>query len=275
MWRAKRGTEDDVSTAREREEHFLQRFERNLLSIDRVYHPLDKKQYPLKASSLDPEVDDPYQNVVNILKEQGIYDRELLDRLPHDRSTRYTIPPRGIFGRKPRFVIAGIVRSPIADLARSGGVVGSMSREALLSVVRDQVAAPGVYHVLGILSTVGWADEIWEHVPRGEEYALVLAAQSSHGGWRLAHSLPNKLEGLLDVFDPETLDEKVSRTFYWIVENPELQIPGGHIELERALCEVGVTQDVLKTALKQVEQENPRIKRVSIDGREILKRDRF
>ena len=70
-------------------------------------------------------------------------------------------------------------------------------------------------------------------------------------------------------------DLGISRAFYWIVENAELQIPGGHVEVEGVLDALGVTGDVLKAALKQVEQENPRIKRIAIDGREILKRDRY
>ncbi len=265
-----------VSIAHRREELFLQRFERNLAKVTRIFQPIEKKAYSIKAVSLDPEVEDPYKNVVDVLKNHGIYDRELLERLPHNRSTRYTIPPPGLFGRKkPKLVVAGVVRSPIGDLARLGGVLEPMGRAELQEVVREQVRDDGAYHVLGVLSTVGWANELWEHVPRGENYALILTEQTPTSGWRLAHSLPKPLEELVSIFDPENLDEKVSRTFYWIIENPELSIPGGHVETSELLEMLGVTRDILETALKQVEQENPRLKIVKVGGREILKRDRY
>ncbi|MFQ5653134.1 MAG: MerR family transcriptional regulator [Planctomycetota bacterium] len=265
-----------VDDARRREEHFLERFERNLAQVPRVFHPIEKKHYAIKPSALDPEVDDPYQRVVEVLKRLGNYDRALLERLPHDRSTRYALPPRGLFGkRKPRIVIAGIARSPIAELARLGGVLEPLPAGVLQDTIQEHLREPAAYHVLGVLSTVGWDPAVRATLPRGENFAVVLVEQTEGGGWDLSHTLPKKLHGLLALFDPEDLGEKVSRAFYRIVGHPELKIPGGHVPVENLIEELRVTRDVLDLALKQVAQENPRIQRTEVSGREILKRDRF
>ncbi len=251
-----------IEAARHREEVFLQRFERNLARVESIYHPLEKRSYKLRASTLDPEVDDPYQQVVSILKESRLYDRGLLEKLPHDRATRYTIPPPGLFGRKkPRFVLAGIARSPIAELARLGGVLEPLGAEVLQAVIRRQVISDEAYHVLGVLSTVGWHPSMGGRLPRGENFAVVLVEQTPAGGWNLTHTLPKKLQNLLSVFDPEDFGEKVSRTFYRVIEHPELKTVGGEpVSIEKLLEELAVTREVLDTALKQVEQEDPRIR---------------
>ena len=265
-----------VEVARRREELFLQRFERNLLRVQRIYQPREKRYYSMQAESLDPVIDDPYQQVVDVLKAHNLYDRRLLESLPHDRSTRYTLPTPGLFRRKkPRLVVAGIVRSPVADLARLGGAVEPLGREELLEVVRTEVRDATAYHILGVLSTVGWSEEAKERMPRGDSFALVLVEQAQNGGWLLTDTLSAKHRELLTVFDPEDFTEKVSRTFYAVIDEPELKIPGGHIEVGRLIETLGVDREILDAALKQVEQENPRIQVTEVGGRQILKRARY
>ncbi len=265
-----------TESARRREEQFLERFDRNLGRIGRIYSPLEKRTYPVKASSLDPEIVDPYQRVVGILKALERYDRVLLDSLPHDRSTSYAFPPAGLFGRKKaKLVLAGIVRSPIEVLARAGGALEPLGREPLLEAVHEHLRGETTYHVFGVLSTVGWEPRLFDQPPRGENFSVVLIEPLTGGGWRLGDSLPKKLAEIRTVFDPEEFGEKVSRTFYRIMENAELSIPGGHVEVDPFLETIGVNREVLKAALDQVEQEDSRVRMTSVAGRDILKRDRY
>ena len=265
-----------IDAARQREEHFLQRFERNVARLQRVFHPKEKKYYTFRGESLDPEVHDPYQDVVSILKENDLYDRRLLESLPHDRASRYLLPPPGIFGKKkPKLVVSGVVRSPIGELARLGGVLNPLGVDAVREVLRTEMKAAGAFYVFGILSTVGWDSDVKARLPRGEDFALVLIEQTEGGGWSFTDSLPEKLKELLPVFDPEDFTEKVSRTFYRVIEEPELQIPGGHIEVEKLLQQLGVESDVLDVALQQVTQENSRIELTEVSGRRIIKRARY
>jgi hypothetical protein len=172
-------------------------------------------------------------------------------------------------------VIAGVVKSPIEPLARLGGVLDPLGTSAVGAAIREHVGPDGVYHVLGILSTVGWEKSILERVPRGENYSVVLIEQADNGGWRLEHTLPKKLSNLLTVFDPEEFGEKVSRTFYRIIEDSKLKIPGGFVQVDQILEGMDVNEEVFSVALKQVEQEDPRIQLTKVKGRKILKRDRY
>ena len=266
----------DVLSARRREEHFLERFDRNVQRLTKIYNPIERKNYSVRASALDPEIFDPYQRVVEILKGLEKYDRSLLENLPHDRSTRYGFPTGGLFGRKkPKIVVAGVVRSPIEKLADAGYALGPLNREALLEAVHDTVKDHETYYVVGVLSTVGWDPHLFDKPPRGENFSVVLIDPLPGSGWRVHDSLPPKLAELRAIFDPEEFGEKVSRTFYRIVEDEELAIPGGHLEVERLLAETGVDRHVLDAALEQIQLEDSRIQRTTIAGQELLKRDRY
>ena len=266
----------EVDEARRREELFLRRFEQNLGKLERLYSPLEKKSYTLRSGMLDPQVEDPYQKVVDLLKEKGLYDRALLERLPHDRSTRVSLPPPGLFGRKPpKLVVAATSVSPIDQLATTGGAIRTLGEPVLARVIREHVRPRDAYHVLGVFSTVGWDPEVFRAPPRHEKLAVILVVIDANGGWRTSHALPKELAALALAFDPETMEEKVRRAFYRVIEHPELKIPGGHVEVESFLEEIALPREVLDLAMKQVSHEDSRLSIVTIAGRTLLKRDRF
>lgn len=257
-----------------RERHFLERFERNFARLEKLHCPVDGKSYSTNGAAAT--ADDPYRNVVEVLKARGLYDPSLLDCLPHDRSVRFEMPTGGLFRRKkPRLIVTAIASSPVGDLAQIGASLEAMTRESLQALIRDQVRESDAYHVLGVLATTGWAPEVFERIPRGQNYGVVLVERTSSGGWRLADSLPKELGNVVSVFDPEEFDEKVARAFYWIEQQAELKIPGGHLDLERVTTALEITRDVLDVALKQVSQEDEALKVTEVGGREILKRDRY
>ena len=265
-----------LDEARRREEQFLRRFEQDLLKLERIYSPLEKKSHTLKPGALDPQVEDPYQRVVDLLKEKGLYDRALLERLPHDRATRFSLPVPGIFGRKPpKMVIAGVAVSPIERLAAVGGAVQPLGEPDIARVIREQVRQRDAYHVLGVLSTVGWDEEVFRSPPRHENLTTVLVQVDEKGGWSVSHALPKELSALSVAFDPETMEEKVRRVFYRVLEHPELKIPGGHVEVEAFLVDVDLPRDILDLAMRQVSHEDSRLKIVAVSGKELIKRDRF
>ena len=265
-----------LDEARRREEQFLRRFEQDLLKLERIYSPLEKKSHTLKPGALDPQVEDPYQRVVDLLKEKGLYDRALLERLPHDRATRFSLPLPGMFGRKaPKLVIAGVAISPIEKLAAVGGAIQPLGEPDLARVIREQVRQRDAYHVLGVLSTVGWEAEVFRSPPQHENVTTILVQVDETGGWSVSHSLPKELQALAVAFDPETMEEKVRRVFYRVMEHPELKIPGGHVEVESFLEDVDLPRDILNLAMRQVSHEDSRLKIVAVSGRELIKRDRF
>ena len=266
----------ELDEARRLEELFLQRFENKLSKLPRIFSPVEKKSYSIKPGTLDPQVIDPYQKVVDLLKEKGVYDRGLLERLPHDRSTRFTLPPAGLFGKKsPKLVISGVVASPIDQFVTLGASDQRLGESDLARVLREQVVSKDAYHVLGVLSTVGWDDAVFRSPPRGDRLAVVVVQASPAKGWESSHTLPKELLPLLEVFDPEMLVEKVRRAFYRIIEHPKLKIPGGHVEVEEFLSEVDLSREIFDQAMKQVTHEDSRLKIVQVSGSELLKRDRF
>jgi hypothetical protein len=170
-------------------------------------------------------------------------------------------------------VIAAVALSPIEQLATVGGSARQLGEPDLARAIREQVRNRGAYHVIGVLSTVGWERALAP--PREDDLAVILVEPESGGGWRISHSLPEELAGLAVAFDPESLDEKVRRAFYRVIEHPELRIPGGHLEVEQFLGEIGLPREVLDLAMRQVTHEDSRLRIVTVAGRELLKRDRF
>lgn len=259
--------------ARIRELRFLERFERNVARLDRLQHPVERRSYALRGCKIERE--DPYPRLVELLKRHGLHDTQLLDALPHERAARMEIPARGLLWRRaPRMVVAAAALSPLEALARHGAALDPLGREAVAEAVARH-SRPGAYLILGLLSTVGWEPALCAQVPRGELYSVVLVEQSAGGGWSLADSLPRELAALATVFDPEDLDERVGRVLAWLGTQPELRIPGGHLDLERVATRLGVSGTVLDRAVTQICKQDPTLGRASVGGREILKRDRF
>ncbi|MFN0056880.1 MAG: hypothetical protein ACKVX7_00355 [Planctomycetota bacterium] len=265
-----------IQQARGHEQQFLERFQRSFARVKRVYSPLDKCHYTLAAADRVGEWTDPYPVVANLMKEARLYDSELLESLPHNRSLRFIVRTRSLLGRrKPRVAVVAASRSPLARLARTGGAIERLDAAELHQAIREQLRAPGVYHVLGLLSTVGWSHDVTQRVPRGEDFAVVLIEPAAPGGWKLYDSLPKPLGELRAVFEPEEHHEKVTRVLELLRQVPELRIPGGHVEIEALLNEFGVDDEVLDEALRLLSQEESRIKRVAVSGRPLLKRDRY
>ncbi len=265
-----------IEEARRREERFLERFQRNFARRERVLDPIRRKAYSTRRAARRPEIADPYPRLASILKSHAIYDRGLLECLPHDRAVRYSLPARRLWRRAaPRVVIVAAARSPIARLARLGGTLEPLGRDAVLETIEAEVRTPRAFHVMAILSTVGWERELTARPPCGEGFALVLVEPAAGGGWQCHSSLPDALGDLVALFDPEDFNEKVNRAYYAIQEEPELRLPGGHVEVERFLATHTIDRTVLDAAVKQVALEDPRLHLAEVGGRQILKRARY
>ncbi|MEM7167001.1 MAG: hypothetical protein AAF581_16175 [Planctomycetota bacterium] len=260
--------------ANAREKRFLERVERRVANIDRIFHPPDKKFYSFRGARR--EFSDPYTLVAETLRRLGIFEPALLDQLPHNRVLRYSVGGGGwLRKKKPKVVLCAAVQSPVEDLARFGGTVTPLGRGAVQAVVEQYVKDSDTYYLIGVLSTVGWEDSLWETPPRGDNYAVLLIEETASGAWRVEHSLVPELAPIAAVFDPEDHDEKTARVYYWVTNHVELRIPGGHTDVERALEELRVDRATFDKALAQIAQEDSALKVETVGGREILKRDRY
>lgn len=260
--------------ATRREKRFLERFDKATDKIEQVYHPGEKRYYPFRGARRD--FIDPYTLVAETLRRLGIFEPALLDQLPHNRVLRYSLGGGGwIRKKKPKVVVCAAVQSPVEDLARFGGTVTPLGRGAVRAVVDEYVRDSSTFHVLGILSTVGWDADVTAAIPRGDNYVVLLIEETETGAWRVQHSLPEELANLALAFDPEHLDEKVLRVATWIQNHMELRIPGGHTDVERAVETLQVERIVFDRGVEQVQQEDGALKVETVGGREILKRDRY
>ncbi|MCA8959545.1 MAG: MerR family transcriptional regulator [Planctomycetes bacterium] len=265
-----------VSPFRRLEEKYLDRFERSIATLSRVFDPLENRYHSVREHALDPEILDPYQKVVSTLKALGRYDRSLLEELPHDRATRYSFPCAGLLGRKkPKVIITAACRSPIEALARGESPSAPFGRDDLDEVIAEHCRPTSAFHVLGILATTSWEPGLIERPPRHERVGLVLIQPRPGGGWKIGDTLPKRLSELRSLFDPEQESEKVSRVYARLTEDPELRIPGGHLEVEPLIESLGVSREVLGKALDQVRADDPRLQLTRVAGKEILKRDRY
>ncbi|MBN1444462.1 MAG: hypothetical protein JXA90_17245 [Planctomycetes bacterium] len=261
--------------ARELENVFIRGFESAYGNLDAVFDPRDRRKYSTRSSSRDPEIADDYLRVVEILKRERRFDRELFDTLPLGKSTRFRIDAGRRAGRQRRIEIVGASWSPIEDLVRDGTSTARAGRADLCRLLDRIVRGGSAFCYIGVHSTVGWESEVTRFPPRGDDYRVALVEQDEEAGWLLWHDFPPEAARVAALFDPEPRAEKVERCRRRLEMLPDLRVRGGFVVLGEIPARMGVSEDILSEALERLTREASGLRVQEVKGRRILKRDRL
>ncbi len=265
-----------VEKAKALEELFISRFDEAFASIRRVPHPIEQQLYPagprdrihLKRTRSD--------EVIDLMKRQRVYERELLDVMPLDEVSEYRIFTRSIFGNKEvRVVAAACCVSPLEELiAKRCAVTRAGPRD--LDRALDAVGPrEGAFYYVGILSTTGWEPGVERHIPALPNLLVTLVENRGGTEWRMIYPDDERWGGMLRLFDPESEREKVERVRRALETHPDLLVRGGHVILKNFREDLGVPEGILSAAVREVLARDADLSLLEVGGKEILKRRRI
>ncbi len=265
-----------MEKARALEELFIERFEARLPKLKKVANPLDKKVY----AATDKERDHVKRNkaglVIELMKKNKVYERELLDVLPLEECSEVQVYVKSLFSRKDvKVSIAAVALSPLAAFVTRKCATEKLGALDLERAVREIAMHEDVFYYMGALSTVGWEEGTERHLPSASNVLCCLVENRGGTHWVL-HRRDDKRWNEVDrLFDPETDREKVDRAKQYLTNHPELRLRGGFLAVKAAMAEAKVPEDLFRQALEEVVADDKDLSLLTVGGKEILKRRRL
>lgn len=260
--------------ARELEEIFIQGFEANFKRIDHIRSPLDGKVYGVAASDKSHFKANTNSEIVEIMREYRLFDKNLLERMPLNETSKFKIIEKPFLGRaRTRLVIAAGVLSPLEEYILKGYSNKKLDFSLLDRFIKSMAMKSDSFYFLGVFSTTGWERELKENPPRGQNWSIVLVEKNQGGGWKIFGG--EGREGCDWIFDPESEEEKIERCVDYLRTCDDLKVRGGFVFFHDVEETLGVPRPIVEKGLLRIREEDPAVQREEVEGREIIKRSRI
>lgn len=266
--------------ARQLQVEFIDRFQEGMAEIPRLWHPIDRCRYALEDRNAFHY--DQRDQLVDLMRQRGLRDPGLLERMPLSPGCYLGAHKRGLLGGKTvKVVAAARALAPLEDYLTAEEAGTPLGRAVLDAAFADLTrrlpkggGRPFVY--LGLFSVTGWTAEVFADPPEREDALLLLAQPAHTGGYELSFDHGAQAwKDLWSVYDPETETQRRRRLLEAITGHAELALAGGHVALEDLQTELGLSAVELERVLPEVCREDPTLAVQEVAGRRILKRARF
>ncbi len=206
------------------------------------------------------------------LGKRGLYDRELLSRIPHGRR----IVMRGYerrwwwFGKRQTCVaIASVLAPPVHYAAADGGTSPPpVGLAELLEHIRRIAPSPEIPHVVGVCSPGGFTDEVKRSHLDLPNVTLVVVEPRADGGWSVTGLSEAADERVCRLFDPDTTARKIERVRQEIEARGADLLTGG-LSAEAMAARMDLPPEIVAEAFRQAAMED-RDLRASGAGRNVL-----
>ncbi|MCA8940819.1 MAG: hypothetical protein KDB07_13455, partial [Planctomycetes bacterium] len=158
-----------------------------------------------------------------------------------------------LFGNaKPKISISASVWSPMDALSSGSVPYGEelAGHEEIETVLRQLLVheRDEIFYYIGICSTSGWEDDLFEMPPDGINYAIALI-EPRFPGWAVSapETWPLAVQA---AFQPDTIEDMRKRLLRIITTHPELEEEGGLLLVSELAEHTGVPEAIV---LEEVE----------------------
>ncbi|HNQ24781.1 MAG TPA: hypothetical protein PKK06_17000 [Phycisphaerae bacterium] len=208
-----------------------------------------------------------------LMAQRGLYDRELLKRLPVNRRVALHGYERRLwFWRRRTGVAVASTLSPLAHyVSGSGGIAPPVSLAELKDHVRKLVGAPQVPHLIGVCSPSGFTAEARSTRLGLPNAQVVLIEPDGHGGWRVASNEPGVSTKVLELFDPEDTRHKVARVRALIAQR-SADLLTGSLSAAALAAELDLPELLVRQAFEEATRAEPELKFSRYEGDVLLYR---
>jgi hypothetical protein len=261
------GKVDRVVTAlqaRQREKAFISRFEKRIMGIAALQHPLTGEL--LKISDWEPfhETSDESARLLQALG-VAFLERSLLAVTPVNERSRFVIKPGELGRKRPKqgIVIESQAISDIDALARTGHVTRPTSLAELMGFLNErekEARGLNAFYVLALGATAGWDEESVNYViasPQGVSYQnqlLVPILVDLHQAQIHYNTLDKRLQGFISLFRLADEGEEVLRIKEWIQQTIANDFRNG-MTLQEVVTTLDVPAPLVSQAFQQLAQK--------------------
>jgi len=261
------GKVDRVVTAlqaRQREKAFISRFEKRIMGIAALQHPLTGELLKINNWESFHETGDESTRLLRALG-VAFLERSVLAVTPVNERSRFVIKA-GDLGRKhPKqgIVIDAQAISDIETLTKIGHVTTPTSLSELmayLDTLEKEARELDAFYVVSLGATAGWSEESVKYIsssPKGDSYQHRLLAPllvDLHHARLHYNTLDKRLQGFIDLFRLADEAEEVLRIKQWIEETIANDFRSG-ITLQEVADTLDVPIPLVLQAFQQLDQQ--------------------
>lgn len=253
---------------------FIDRCKENLQTVQDIPNPLNKETLRQHFAEEYYEPHTLRSRVKEIMEENEIYDKPLVEKVPRGRYLHYTVYEHGIFDKKPAVMISAFVKCELADFVKNGKSSTPTAAADIETARLDAMKEPDLFHYIGIFGLCGFTKEACSLPLSGPNWELALVKHVDGTAWRIISGEPLRHKTMLALFDPEKKSEKLWRAKNLIESSPELTVSGGFVILSDIVENSGLSPEIIKKAAQEFCAQDKSVGLERVEGKLIIKRSR-
>ena len=247
--------------ARQREKAFISRFEKRMMGIAALQHPLTGEL--LKISDWEPfhETSDESARLLQALN-VAFLERSVLASTPINEQSRFIIKPGDLGRKRPKrgIIIESKAISDIETMVREGSATKPTSLNELMLILNEreeEIRSHKAFYVLALGATAGWDEESIRYIsasPQGTSYQnqlLVPVLVDLHQAQIYYNTLDKRLQGFINLFRLADKGEEVLRIKKWIQQTIDKDLRTG-ITQQEVVATLDVPAPLVAQAFKQL-----------------------
>jgi hypothetical protein len=257
------------------EDLFIARCRGNLQAPREIRNHLTGKSLEIGYDEAHYEQHTHRRDIKEIMEENRIYNRPLLDKIPRGLYYRYTVHDRGFFGSKPSMVVLGTVQCEFADFIRSAKSSTPVSSAAIEAVRLELMKEPKLFHYAAVYGLCGFEEEALLEPLSGPNWEMALVTHTEGTEWEITSGDAARRGDVTLLFDPEQESEKLWRAASILKSSEELGVSGGFVILADIAEKYGLPGEIVRKAAEEFCAGDDEIAIEQVDGRTIVKRSRI
>lgn len=261
------GKVDRVVTAlqaRQREKAFISRFEKRVMGIAALQHPITSELLKIEDWDDFAEAGDESARLLQALG-VSFLERSVLAVTPINERSRFVIKPGELSRKRPKqgIVIEAQAISDIEAMASDGYVTQPTPLAELMAQLESrekEARSLKAFYVVALGATAGWDDESIRYVsasPEGTSYQHRLLAPllvDLHKAQLHYNTLDQRLQGFIDLFRLADEAEEILRIKDWIKATIAADFRSG-INLQEVTSTLGVPAPLVLQAFHQLAEQ--------------------
>ncbi len=261
--------------AKRTEELFIGRCRENLQALHEIPNPLSGASVRHQFAEEYYEPHTLRRQIKEIMEENEIYDKPLLERVPRGRYFYFTVYEHGLFDKKPSVVISAYVNCEFADFVKEGKSSTPTSASEVESVRLGAMKESELFHYIALLGLCGFEKAALSLPLSGPNWEMALVTHAGGTAWKMVSGEPSRRNTMLALFDPEKKSEKLWRAKSIITGSSELTVSGGFIILSDVVEQSGLSPEIVKKAAEDFCARDKSISIERVEGKLIVKHSRL
>lgn len=260
--------------AKHLEDLFISRCKENLQNVSEILNPIDDETVRNSFAEEYYELHSLRKRVKQIMEENEVYDKSLLEKVPRGRYFHYTVYEHGLFDKRAVAMVSVFVKSDLSDFVTGDRSSNPVPASEIESARLKAMEKPDLFHYIAVLGLCGFDEKVGKLPLSGPNWELALITHVEGTAWKIINGEPTRRDTVITLFDPEKESEKLWRARNIIKCAPELTVSGGFVILQDIKESSGLSPDIIKRAAEEFCAQDKSLAMERVEGKLIIKRSR-